>query len=148
MFDFFEHSIETPSLSALVQQREKLSETLFPTILSKFNDYFTADRPYKGYRLLACDGTDINIFHNPNDSDTYYCNPGSEKGFNELHIDTLYDLCNRTYLRINIDGRHNQNEQRAMADFISGYSYDSKTIFIADRNYECCNDELYSIFTL
>lgn len=139
LLDFFNHSIETPSLSALIQQREKISQTLFPTLLERFNDSFKPQKFYKGYRLLACDGSDINISHNPNDSATYYRNPGSEKGFNELHIDALYDLCNRTYLRINIDGRHDQNEQRAMANFIKNYGYDSKTIFIADRNYECWN---------
>ena len=39
------------------------------------------------YRLLACDGSDINIFRNPADHSTYYCNSESDKGFNELHID-------------------------------------------------------------
>lgn len=144
ILDFFEHDIETPSLSALIQQREKIAETLFPTLLSQFNNSFRPTKFYKGYRLLACDGSDINIFHNPNDSSTYYKNPGTEKGFNELHIDALYDLCNHTYLDINIDGRHNQNEQRAMVNFISKHEYNSKTIFIADRNYECWNVLAYA----
>lgn len=139
LLDFFSHDYKTPSLSALIQQRDKISDTLFPTILSEFNAHVSSDRLYKGYRLLACDGTDINIFHNPNDASTYYRNPGTEKGFNELHVDALYDIYNRYYLRINIDGRHDQNEQRAMAKFISDYEYDSKTVFIADRNYECWN---------
>lgn len=139
ILDFFDHNEDSPSLSALIQQRDKLSDTLFPAILLRFNKSFPGKNLYKGYRLLACDGTDINIFHNPNDSSTYYCNPNSEKGFNELHIDALYDLCNRTYQYINIDGRHDQNEQRALVNFIDKHTYDSKTIFIADRNYECWN---------
>lgn len=139
ILDFFDHRENTPSLSALIQQREKISENLFPTLLSEFNSKFSMDKKYKGYQLLACDGSDINIFHNPNDQSTYYCNPGSEKGFNELHLDALYDLCSRRYLHINIAGRHDQNEQRAMVDFIDNYEYNNKTIFIADRNYCCWN---------
>ena len=139
ILDFFNHKDETPSLSALIQQREKLSDNLFPTLLAAFNSKFPLENKHKGYQLLACDGSDINIFHNPNDSSTYYRNPEAEKGFNEIHLDALYDLCNRRYLHINIDGRHDQNEQRALENFIDNYEYDSKTIFIADRNYCCWN---------
>lgn len=139
ILDFFNHKDETPSLSALIQQREKLSDNLFPTLLAAFNSKFPLENKHKGYQLLACDGSDINIFHNPNDSSTYYRNPGAEKGFNEIHLDALYDLCNRRYLHINIDGRHDQNEQRALVNFIDNYEYNRKTIFIADRNYCCWN---------
>lgn len=139
ILDFFNHKTETPSLSALIQQREKISESLFSSLLTSFNSRFSLDSKYKDYQLLACDGSDINIFHNPNDTSTYYRNPGSEKGFNEIHLDALYDLCNRRYLYINIDGRHDQNEQKAMVNFIDSHEYSNKTIFIADRNYCCWN---------
>ncbi|SKA59764.1 Transposase DDE domain-containing protein [Eubacterium uniforme] len=139
LLSFFDHHEHTPSLSALIQQRDKLRENLFPRLLNDFNSHFPGNKTYKGYKLLACDGSDANIFHNPNDKSTYYRNPGSEKGFNELHIDALYDLCNRTYQMINIDGRHDQNEQRALINFMRHYSDHDNIIFIADRNYECWN---------
>ena len=139
ILDFFDHRIESPSLSALIQQRDKIADNLFPSLLTKFNSKFAFEKDYKDYRILACDGSDINFFHNPNDPSTYYRNPGSQKGFNELHIDALYDLCNRRYMYINVDGRHDQNEQRAMVNFIDDNDYGNKTIFIADRNYCCWN---------
>lgn len=139
LLDFFEHEESTPTISALIQQRNKMNDKLFPTLLQKFNTVFQGKKLYKNHRLLACDGSDLNIFRNPDDSSTYYCNSSADKGFNEIHIDALYDLCNRTYQKINIDGRHNQDERRALINFMKEYKPDDKCIFIADRNYESYN---------
>lgn len=139
LLDFFNHSDTTPSLSALIQQRDKILPKFFPQLFKLFNEKYPGTRDYKGHQLLACDGSDINIFHNPNDPSTYYRNPGTTQGFNEMHIDGLYDLCNRVYKQINIVGRHDQNEQRALVNFMKNYSTDNKCIFIADRNYSTWN---------
>lgn len=41
---------------------------------------------YRGYRLLVCDGTDLNIARNPNDQENYFqSNPG-EKGLSYWQI--------------------------------------------------------------
>lgn len=51
---------------------------LFP----EFNNSFAQYQLYRGYRLLACDGTALNIARNPSDQENYFqSNPG-EKGFN------------------------------------------------------------------
>lgn len=139
LLTFFDHHADTPSVSALIQQRDKLLPNLFPELLHRLNNSYPGNRKFKGYRLLACDGSDINIFRNPDDSSTYYHNSENDKGFNELHIDALYDLCNRVYKKINIDGRHDQNEQRAMVNFMSEYSAEDRCVFIADRNYASYN---------
>ena len=139
LLDFYGHTEETPTVSALTQQRDKILPTYFPEILKRFNNQYPGKARYKGYRLLACDGSDINIFRNPDDPTSYYRNSVNDKGFNELHIDALYDICNRTYRALNITGRHTQNEQRAMVDFMKGYCSNDNSIFIADRNYECWN---------
>ncbi|MCI5937337.1 MAG: AAA family ATPase, partial [Eubacterium sp.] len=45
-----------------------------------------------------CDGSDLCISHNPDDEATYFkCTPDS-KGFNQLHLNALYDLQTRTYI--------------------------------------------------
>ncbi len=54
---------------------------------------------FKGYRLIACDGSDINIAHNTTDSETYF-KSGKSKGFNQLHLNAVYDLLNKTYTDI------------------------------------------------
>lgn len=139
LLTFYDHAEETPTVSALTQQRSKILPTFFPEILKRFNNQYPGRTRYKGYKLLACDGSDVNIFRNPDDPTSYYRNSSNDKGFNVLHIDALYDICNRTYLALNITGRHTQNEQRAMVDFMKGYRSNDNCIFIADRNYECWN---------
>lgn len=137
--NFYDHTEYTPTVSALTQQRDKISLTYFPEILKRFNCQYPGKIKYKDYRLLACDGSDINIFRNPNDPASYYRNSLNDKGFNELHIDALYDLCNRTYQTPHVVGRHEQNEQRALVNFMKAYTAEDKCIFIADRNYESWN---------
>ena len=84
------------------QQRDKISPAYFPEILRCFNCRYPGKIKYEGYRLLACDGSDINIFRNPSDPSSYYRNSSNDKGFNELHIAALYDLCNRSYQKLHI----------------------------------------------
>lgn len=139
LLDFYNHAEYTPTVSALTQQRDKISPVYFPEILRCFNCRYPGKIKYKDYRLLACDGSDINIFRNPSDPSSYYRNSSNDKGFNELHIDALYDLCNRSYQMLHIVGRHEQNEQRALVDFMKAHTADGKCIFIADRNYESWN---------
>lgn len=139
LLNFYDHTEYTPTVSALSQQRDKIGPAYFPEILKRFNSQYPGKFKYKDYRLLACDGSDINIFRNPNDPTSYYKNSLSDKGFNELHIDALYDLCNRTYQMLHITGRHEQNEQRALINFMKTYTAQDKCIFIADRNYESWN---------
>jgi len=69
ILDFFEHSLSAPSKSAFTQQRYKFQpeewEFLFHSFTNKCRSL--SDNLYHGYRLLACDGTDVNIFRNPSD---------------------------------------------------------------------------------
>ena len=72
LLDYFQFSTETPSASAFSQQRSKLLSETFPFLFDEFNSLFPFQRNYNGYRLLACDGSDINIARNPEDTDTYF----------------------------------------------------------------------------
>lgn len=139
LLDFYNHAEYTPTVSALTQQRDKISPVYFPETLRCFNCWYPGKIKYKDYRLLACDGSDINIFRNRSDPASYYRNSSNGKGFNVLHINALYDLCNRSYQMLHIVGRHGQNEQRALVDFMKAYTADDKCIFIADRNYVSWN---------
>ena len=56
--------------SAFNQQRDKITSELFQELFYRFNSLCHADKTYKGYKLLAVDGSDIYIAHNEN-SDTY-----------------------------------------------------------------------------
>ncbi|MEN6566358.1 MAG: transposase, partial [Veillonellales bacterium] len=88
---------------------------------------------------LACDGTDLNIARNPSDQENYFQSHSGEKGFNQLHLNALYDLCSRGYVDAVIQPGRKNNEFRAMADMIDRCVSGHKTIFIADRGYEAYN---------
>ena len=63
-------------------------------LFHSFTDSFTSMDTYRGYRLIACDGSDLAITHNPKDKDTYRRHNSierNEKRDNQLHLNALYD---------------------------------------------------------
>ena len=59
---------ETPaSVSALVQQRSKLLPEALEFLFREFTNRCHKKKLYKGYRLLAVDGSDLQFTANPND---------------------------------------------------------------------------------
>jgi hypothetical protein len=89
--------------------------------------------------LLACDGSDLCIAHNPQDETTYFQSTPDSKGFNQMHLNALYDLLSRTYVDAIIQPARQENEKRALCDMIDRYQGNSKAIFIADRGFESYN---------
>ena len=73
-FDFIE---ETPTKSAFCQQRAKVSPEALKFLFCIFTEMLIgidAPKTFNGYRLLACDGSDINIPYNPEDTESYHQN--------------------------------------------------------------------------
>mgnify|MGYP000193309981 CR=1 FL=1 len=74
ILDFFEHSLFAPSKSAFTQQRYKLLpegwDFLFHSFVTQCRSL--SDDLYCGYRLLACDGSDVNIARNPSDERNFH----------------------------------------------------------------------------
>lgn len=139
LLDFFEFSPNTATLSAFNQQRSKLLPDAFHFLFHEFNKSYPGEKDYRGYRLLACDGTDLNIARNPNDLDTYFQTLPDDKGYNQLHLMALYDLCNRRYTDVIIQPGRKKNEYSAMATLVDRCDACKKTIFIADRGFESYN---------
>ena len=139
LLSYFKFSCDTPSASALSQQRAKFLPDAFEFLLHEFNSRFPNTKRYKGYRLLACDGSDLNIARNPKDQDTYFQSMDTDKGFNQFHLNALFDLCEKQYPDILIQPARKENESLAMVQMIERYHGDRKTVFIADRGYETYN---------
>lgn len=72
LFKYFKFNQTTPSVSAFSQQRNKILIDAFKFLLYEFNCRFEYQKNYKGYRLLTCDGSDLNIFVNPKNKDIYF----------------------------------------------------------------------------
>ena len=132
LLDHFEPQ-DLMTASAFVQQRDKLLPDAFEHLFHEFNRACSDDLTYEGYHLLAVDGSDINIPKNP-DSDTYF-----EQGFNQFHINALYDLLNKTYTDVVIQPSPKEQEERAAVEMIGRLSLPYKSILIADRGYESVN---------
>ena len=138
LLDFSHYALETASVSAFNQQREKILPEAFAFLFYEFNQAFQDFSTYQGYRLIACDGSDLNITRDVDNEENYFKSTG-EKGYSQLHLNALYDLCNRRYIDAIIQPGKKNNEYRAMTDMIDRYQGDTKTIFIADRGYESYN---------
>ncbi len=124
--------------SAFVQQRNKLSWTVFEDAFEHFNANCNDVKKYKGYRVLAIDGTTVNMARNPK-SDSFMQNDSNPKGYNQLHVNPLYDVLNKTYQHCIIQPQPKMDEVGCLAFFLSWYDFKEKTLIVADRGYESYN---------
>ncbi|MCT4686855.1 GyrI-like domain-containing protein [Vallitalea sp.] len=53
---------------------------------------------FNGYRLLAVDDSDLCTAQNPEEFNNHFSNTSNAKGYNLLHLNAMYDLCNRIYV--------------------------------------------------
>lgn len=137
---YFGYTLECPSNSSFNQRRSQVKADAFKYLFNSFtSNYNKTAKLFKGYKLLACDGSDINIPHNSCDEETYF-QQGTAKGFNQLHLNAMYDLMNRIYIDIVIQPARTENEHAAFCEMVDGYNGSEKTIFIVDRGYESYNN--------
>ena len=139
LLEHFNFSADTPTNSSFNQRRAQILPEAFEFLFREFTAATSTENLFRGYRLLACDGSDMCIAHNPQDETTYFQSTPDSKGFNLMHLNALYDLPARTYVDALIQPGRQKNENRAMCDMIDRYPGHSKTIFIADRGYENYN---------
>lgn len=126
--------------SAFVQQRSKILPSAFEAI---FHDFTAADRflqKWNGYRLLAVDGSHVQISTDTNDKKTYFNSTKDGRGYNLLHLNALYDLENRIYLDTLIQNGREENESQALVEMVDRSEINEPTILIADRGYEAYNN--------
>lgn len=126
------------SASAFVQQRDKIPWTVMEEIFENFNSKCKDTKTYKGYRVLAIDGTTINMARNPK-SDSFVINNSTPKGYNQLHVNPLYDVLNKTYQYCVIQPQPQQDEVGALLFMMKWYDFKEKTLIVADRGYESYN---------
>lgn len=103
LLKFFDYDSSVPTGSAFYQQRSKLSISAFRHLLKEFNLKFPLNKFCGKYYLIACDGSEFNIARNPNDSETFHePNGKSASGFNMVHTISLYELCSKRYLDLEV----------------------------------------------
>ncbi len=134
------YDANTATTSAFVQQRNKILPSAVAFLFHKFTQSHTDLKLYRGYRLLAIDGSDLHFATDPTDADTYFQSQPDARGYNLLHLNAVYDLCNRLYVDAIVQPRRLNNERKALAAMVDRSCIKGKTIVISDRGYESYNN--------
>ena len=124
--------------SALTQRRAQIPLELFRAVFTKFNSRCDDTDFFRGYRLLAVDGTAINLPRNP-DAPSFVCNDSIPKGVNQLHATPLYDILSRTFADVVIQPEPKKDEIGALVEMLKRNTFAQKTLIIADRGFESYN---------
>ena len=138
LYEYFDYDIDTVSLPGFIRSRAKIKEEAFKELMDRMNKAYPCDKKYMGYRLLSVDGCDLTIPTDRNDKETYeqYIN---ERGFNNYHLNCLFDLMNHRYIDNITQTLKKKNEIEAMWTMAERYNGE-KAIFIADRNFATFNN--------
>ena len=145
LMDYFNLSLKMPTVSALVQQRNKINYTAFEALFHSFTESVDERSIYKGYRLLAVDGSDLHTPTNKDEKSSFYEGTNGQKPYNLFHLNALYDLRRRIYVDAVVQGRKHENEHRAFVTMVDRDNSSIPTIYIADRGYESYNNMAHVI---
>lgn len=98
IYTFFGRSTDAPSKAAFYRQLQKLRDGALRCLLLAFNRQLKNNLFNGKYRLIACDGSALDIFRNPKDPDTFY-GPSrmSPKGYNQAYINACYSILDRHF---------------------------------------------------
>jgi hypothetical protein len=140
LYDWFDYSEDTASVSAFVQQRNKISSKAIEYIFGEMVKQCDEQILFKGYRLLAVDGSDIRLPKNKDDENSHIKNDENTKGYNLLHLDAMYDLMQHIYVDASIQSKKGMNEHKALVSMIEESEILGNVIVIADRGYESFNN--------
>ena len=139
MLDCLDFEEMPASVSALVQQRSKILPEAMEYLFHKFTETCEKSMLYKGFRLLAVDGSDLQFTANPDDPLSYFPGVNGQKPYSFLHLNALYDLNSNLYLDAVVQKRRATHENAALIEMIDRACINDPVIIIADRNYESYN---------
>ena len=134
LLDFFgEKAFPTPS--SMIQRRNQIHSSAFKELFYRFTDKIPILKKQFGLRILACDGSRINLPFDPRDKYTYIHYIKDRKGINQVHLNALYDPLNDFFVDAELQPVPQLDEKAAFCHFLKSYGSDQKTLFIADRGY-------------
>ena len=139
MLDCLDFEDMPATVSALVQQRSKIVPEALEYLFREFTNRCQKPKLYKGYRLLAVDGSDLQFSANPNDPLSYFPGVNGQKPYSFLHLNALYDLNSNLYLDAVVQKRRAANENAALVSMVDRSEISGPVILTADRGYESYN---------
>lgn len=145
LMDYFDLTSAMPTVSAFVQQRNKIDHRAFESLFHNFTSAVDEQKLFKSYRLLAVDGSDLHTPTNSNDKASFYEGVNGQKPYNLFHLNTLYDLQRKIYVDAIVQESKHENEHRALVTMVDRDTCFVPTIYIADRGYESYNNMAHII---
>ena len=137
LIDMFKGSENMPSVSAFVQQRDKVKPEAFEAVFNKFTNKIAVDTV--NMPILAVDGSDVRLPTNPDDKLTYLPGSKAQDPYNSLHINALYDLDRHLYRAALIQNGAQRDECTALQKLVDNSDI-PLALVIADRGYESYNN--------
>lgn len=137
LLHFYKSQPDVVTSSAMIQARHKIKISAFKFIFDSLVQQPQEPLTYNGYRLLAHDGSDLNIPLNRKDTATYTRN--GENEYNLLHLNALYDVLNKSYEAFDLQDKHEVDERQSLVNMVENITLEMPLIFIADRGYESLN---------
>ena len=145
LMEYFNLKTSMPTVSAFVQQRNKVDHRAFEALFHTFTKAVDEQTLFKGYRLLAVDGSDLHTPTNKDEKDSFHEGANGQKPYNLFHLNALYDLQRRIYTDAIVQGRKQYNEHRAFVTMVDRDEASVPTVYIADRGYESYNNMAHII---
>ncbi len=136
--DFFGLDPSVGTSSAFIQRRAKILPEAFEFLFRHFTSNVDENKRCHGLRLLAVDGSDLQIAANPNDPDSFSPGANDQKPNNLLHINAMYDLLQHIYTDAIVQKRRDMDEAGALTDMVDRSDIED-ALLLADRRYESYN---------
>jgi len=119
-----------PTKSAFTQQRQKLLWEGCYALFRSFTDSLQYLKTFDGYRLLVCDGSTVSIPRNEEESEYSVKTREDLKSFNQLHINSLFDIMNRIYVDAIVDPGWNRKESAALITMVNHLNNPESSIIL------------------
>ena len=91
-------------------------------------------KKYKGYRVLAVDGSDFSSIYSVNSE--YATISNQYGGSNRMHINFAYDILNKNFLDCVIEAKNKADERKGAIKMLSSLAKSEKILAIMDRGYD------------
>lgn len=145
LYTFFGRSTAVPSKAAFYRQLQKLRDGALRSLLLAFNRKLKNNLFHENYRLIACDGSALDIFRDPHDPDTFYePSKSSPRGYNQAYINACYSILDRRFTDLVIQPGRKHNEYSAFCQMVDAAgprtAGSPASVYIADRGYASYNN--------
>ena len=142
LYRYFGKNTDAPSKAAFYKQRKKVNGKALANLLQMFNSKLSKNLYNGKYQFIACDGSAVDIFRDPDDPDTFFePNGKSTRGFNQVHINAFYSILDRRFTDLVIQPGRKRNEYSAFCEMVDAACSDEPpTIYFADMGYASYNN--------